>query len=260
MNRHLNEDQISNGGEGVIETGVPFIARVTIEGSADLLFHRWNVDAVAAKGGAAKGSKAKKSDDVESYVYRTDKGELALPGEYLRQAILTAAKFRQDPRSPRKSAQDLFKAGIIVLTQLASFGKTRWDYEDKRRVMVQRSGITRVRPALSAGWQLTVEFQVILSEYIDPLVATGKRSKRQGASSGSRISGRLTADLGSLITQCGKTWRGDDESLSVYGAGGGFPKRGGSCVRRRYGHALRQTIPHVPVIHHALRHTARVPT
>lgn len=157
-----------NGGKAMIEYAIPYVADVRIVGVADILFHRWNVEAVETKSRAAKGSKAKKSDDIESYVYRTDDGELALPGEYLRQSIIHAAKFRQDPRSPRKSAMDLYKAGVVTLTPLASFGVKAWDYEDRRRVMVQRSGITRVRPAMKSGWALTISLLVNLPEYIPP--------------------------------------------------------------------------------------------
>src|SRR5262249_21208292 len=112
------------------------------------------------KARAAKNSRGKKVDDVESYVYRNDENELCIPGEYLRGAIVNAAKFRQDPRSPRKSAMDLFKAGVAVTTSLASLGVTEWDYLDKRRVMVQRNGINRVRPAMRAGWK--VEFEILV--------------------------------------------------------------------------------------------------
>lgn len=157
----------TNGAEDAIATGQPYTVTVTIEGSADFLFHRWNPEAVDAKAGAAKGSKAKKSDDIESYVYRTDDGQLAIPGEYLRQAIITAAKFRQDPRSPRKSAMDLYKAGIVSLTQLAPLGKVTWDYEDRRRVVIQRSGVNRTRPAMKTGWKATFEIMVNLPEYIN---------------------------------------------------------------------------------------------
>ena len=157
---------VSNGAADTISASEPWATKITIEGTAPLLFHRWNVESVAAKAKAAKGSKAKKSDDVESYVYRNDRGHLALPGEYLRQAIIHAAKFMQDPRSPRKSAMDLFKAGIVVLTELADLGVKDWDYIDQRRVMVQRNGVTRERPAMRSGWRTTVELQVLLPEYI----------------------------------------------------------------------------------------------
>ena len=137
-----------------------------MEGTAPLLFHAWNVEAVREKAGAAKGSKSKKEDNVESYVYRDERKHICLPGEYFRQSIIHAAKYVQDPRSPRKSAMDLFKAGLLVLTEYASLGKTDWDYLDQRRVVIQRNGVNRIRPAFHKGWRATFELQVILPEYI----------------------------------------------------------------------------------------------
>jgi hypothetical protein len=157
---------VSTGGERDIKMTEPYAAKTVIEGIAPLIFHRWNVEAVAEKAGAAKGSKAKKTDNIESYVYRDDRNHICLPGEYFRQSIIHAAKYLQDPRSPRKSAMDLFKAGIIVLNEFASLGKDTWDYEDQRRVVIQRNGVTRVRPAFHKGWRATFELQVILPEYI----------------------------------------------------------------------------------------------
>jgi hypothetical protein len=158
---------VSNGAGEQIEFQAPFTVEAVIEGTAPLLFHRWNCDSVEAKSKAAKGSKAKKEDDLESYVYRNEKGQLCVPGEYFRQSIIHAAKFMQDPRSPRKSAMDLFKAGVVALDELCSFGTKDWDYLDRRRVLIQRNGITRVRPAMNVGWKVTVNIMVILPEYID---------------------------------------------------------------------------------------------
>lgn len=157
----------TDGANSVIEHSEPYRVEVTIEGVADILFHRWNCEAVDAKATAAKGSAAKKTDNIESYVYRDNKGNLCVPGEYLRGAIVGAAKYKQDPRSPRKSAMDLYKAGVVSLTPLASLGTDKWDYEDKRRVVVQRAGINRVRPAMRAGWKATFTLLVTLPEYID---------------------------------------------------------------------------------------------
>ncbi len=168
MNKAVHVSEVTNGAKGIIDLSMPYTASVTIAGSSDFLFHRWNNEAVAEKAAAAKGSKAKKSDNVESFVYRLDDGTLAIPGEYLRQAIIHAAKFRQDPRSPRKSAMDLYKAGVVSLTQLATLGKSEWDYLDSRRVTVNRAGVTRTRPAMKAGWRVTFEFLINLPEYINP--------------------------------------------------------------------------------------------
>jgi hypothetical protein len=156
----------TNGAEQTLDLSIPYRVSITIRGDADILFHRWNCEAVEAKGKAAKGSKAKKSDDLESYVYRNDKNELCLPGEYLRQSVIMAAKFKQDPRSPRKSAMDLVKAAVINLTPLASLGVKEWNYEHKCRVQIQRNGITRTRPALKAGWTCTFIFSITLPEYV----------------------------------------------------------------------------------------------
>lgn len=157
----------TNGGEESIGHSQPYSVSITIQGAADFLFHRWNSEAVDEKAKAAKNSKAKKTDDVESYVYRTLDGELAIPGEYLRGSIINAAKFRQDPRSPRKSAMDLFKAGIVVTSALATLGVKEWDYLDRRRVTIQRQGINRTRPAMRVGWKATFDLMVVLPEYID---------------------------------------------------------------------------------------------
>jgi hypothetical protein len=158
----------TNGGKATMDLSIPYVAQVSIEGTAPFLFHRWNCEAVEAKANAAKGSKAKKTDDVDSYVYRDARGMLAVPGEYVRQSIIGGARYQQDPRSPRKSAMDLFKAGIVVLDELCSLGVKDWDYLDRRRVQVQRNGVTRVRPAMLAGWKISLALQVLTPEYIQP--------------------------------------------------------------------------------------------
>lgn len=165
----------SNGAAQAIELQAPYVVNVRLCGVADILFHRWNVESVEEKSKAAKGSKAKKTDDVESYVWRDADNQICIPGEYVRQSIIHAAKFRQDPRSPRKSAMDLYKAAVLSLTALAPIhaaadkqATKTWDYLDKRRVTVQRSGVTRVRPAMLSGWEASFQLIVNLPEYIRP--------------------------------------------------------------------------------------------
>lgn len=62
---------------------------------------------------------------------------------------------------------DLFKAGVVCMSPLATLGMTEWDYEHKARVQVQRNGVTRVRPAIRTGWQAEVSLLVLVPEYID---------------------------------------------------------------------------------------------
>lgn len=164
----------SNGGKQVVEAGIPYIAHATITGSADLLFHSWNCEAVEEKSKASKGSDAKKSDNIESYIQRDESNLICLPSEYLRMSVVNAAKFRQDPRSPRKSAMELFKASIVSLSPLCPVVNrdgnptSDWDYEHRCRVQIQRNSITRTRPAFKSGWSAEVSLMVMLPEYIDP--------------------------------------------------------------------------------------------
>jgi hypothetical protein len=159
---------VSNDAEEIIVMQVPYKVSITIEGVCPILFHRWNVDAIEAKANAGKGSKAKKTDDTESYMARNEENEICLPAEYLRMSLVNAAKYKQDPRSPRKSAMDLVRAGIIPLSDLCSTGIKVPDYIDKRRVQVQRNGITRHRPALYPHWRATVELMIVLPQYLSP--------------------------------------------------------------------------------------------
>lgn len=169
---------VSDAGNDIIAFEQPYRVVVRIVGDAALLFHRWQSDSVAAKAAAAKGSAAKKTDDIESYVWRDANGHLCMPGEYLRGSLVDprngAAKYQQDPRSSRKSALDLFRAGVVALTDQAVLIKAsgekaaQWDYVDRRRAVVQRSAITRERPALVEGWSCEIELMVLLPQYIDP--------------------------------------------------------------------------------------------
>jgi hypothetical protein len=166
----LGGDVPTNDGAAVIAEGQPYAAHVTLLGTTDLILHRYNPDAVDAKAKAAKGSKAKRTDDLESYVYRDADGNIAVPGVYLYGSLVNAARFRTDPRSPRKTAMDLFKAALLVDPPLASLGAKQWEYEHRCRVVVQRSGVSRTRPAFRAGWRLNFTVTVLLPEYVSPAI------------------------------------------------------------------------------------------
>jgi hypothetical protein len=157
---------VSNDGADDISTEEPYRAMVELTGKSDMLFHAWSNEAVAEKAKAKKNSAAKKTDNIESYVYRMPNKNLAIPGSYLKGSIVNAARWKQDPRSPRKSAMDLYRAGILMLTTYADLGVDKWDYLDKSRVTVQRAAITRTRPAMLAGWKAIFEVMVQTPEYI----------------------------------------------------------------------------------------------
>jgi len=166
--KHLLTEQLTNDAEDMIELGMPYRLAITVVGTADLLMHRWSNEAVAEKARAAKGSTAKKTDNVESYAYRDDDGNLGVPGINFAASIWHAGKFMQDPRSPRKSAFDLCRAGVIPLDKIAPFQPMtqEWDYDHMARVTVQRAGITRTRPAMRTGWELTFNLLITTPQYL----------------------------------------------------------------------------------------------
>jgi hypothetical protein len=158
--------QNSNDAVAAVLTTAPYRLSFTVRGVADLLFHRWSNEDVEAKQNAKRGSAVKKTDNLEAYVWRDDDGMVCLPGTYLHKALIEAGKFMQDPRSSRaKQACDLFKAAFVPVTLLCPLGPT-WEIEDKRRMVVNRGGITRTSPGFKADWEAAFDFDVILPEYV----------------------------------------------------------------------------------------------
>jgi len=156
----------------ILEAPPQIVVAATIVGTSKMLFHRYDVESVEAKGKAGKGTAAKKTDDVQSYYYRDDDGNLCVPGGNLHSALILSAKSFQDPRSPRKSARDLIVAGLIVDPELAPLispaGEhyTEGDFMDRRRVTVQQSAIARTRPGVEAGWTMHAEIRILQPDLI----------------------------------------------------------------------------------------------
>lgn len=161
-----SKDRTKHKGEcGVGLVFGPYAAEVTVVGISDLLMHRWDTEEVESKGKAPKNSATKKTDNVESYLYRMKDGTVGIPPANFKAAICDAAKFLQDPRSPRKCARDLFRAAVTV-SEGGSLGVKTWDYLDKRRAVVQRNAVSRTRPAFLAGWKATFIVQVTAADLI----------------------------------------------------------------------------------------------
>lgn len=168
-------EPVGNGAATLLATALPYRIAVTVKGTSPLLFHRWDSDSVETKRLSGKNSAAKRTDDIESFVYRVPTrqgskrlGHIALPGEYVRQSLIGAARYRQDPRSPRKSAMDLYKAGVVALTELCDLGQSDWDFIHRSRVQIQRAAVTRARPAFLPGWEAVCLLEVLTPEYITP--------------------------------------------------------------------------------------------
>lgn len=161
---------LSNGAQKFIEMSQPYFARIEITGTAPMLMHCWNIESIEEKANAKKGSAVKKTDDVESYVLRNDKNQIVMPCLNFVASVRTAGKSFADPSSPRKSMHDRIRAIMIPMYEfgLMNGGTKEWDYLDRRRVVVQRAGITRTRPAFFEGWKIMFEVMILEPEYLQP--------------------------------------------------------------------------------------------
>jgi hypothetical protein len=83
----IEQVELLNGVDNPVKFETPYTVRVAIIGTCPIIFHKWSCEDVAAKSAAKKGSKEKKTDNVESFIYRDEDGDICLPGEYLRMAM-----------------------------------------------------------------------------------------------------------------------------------------------------------------------------
>ena len=167
----VNDGQINN----VVDFSLDhlFAVKMRIQGRQDILFHRWNDEEVQAKAAARKGSEEKKRDNPEAYVYRNDEGFICIPSRYLVRAVVEAGRNYQDPRSKRRMAKDLVQAAVMadeILSPILIKGEPvkQWEYDDRQRVCIMRSAITRTRPAFKKGWQADFTLISLVPDLVTP--------------------------------------------------------------------------------------------
>lgn len=171
MATNYADNQLSNSAEEWLKS--PFSAKIRLQGTQDILFHRWNDEDVQAKAEARKGSEEKKRDNPEAYVYRNDDGFICIPGRYIVRSIVEAGRNFQDPRSKKKMAKDLVQAAVMadeILSPILVNGEPtkEWEYDDRQRVCIMRSAITRTRPAFKKGWQVDFSLISLVPDLVTP--------------------------------------------------------------------------------------------
>lgn len=166
-------DGVSNGADQLLSAQLPYTAEITIVGTADLLFNRFNEEEYEEKAASQRGSSIRKTDIHENRIYRDHDGDVAMPAVYLTNSLTAAGKYKTDPRNARASMMGLCKAGIVPYEEYSKMvsvtGETTkegWDYLDKRGACIQRARVVKARPAFFKGWRTTILLEILVPEYI----------------------------------------------------------------------------------------------
>src|SRR5580658_8366049 len=117
----LDLEQVSSGAEWGMSLEQPYIAVIQLTGTSPLLMHNWNIEEIESKQKSKKGSTERKTDNIESFAYRDENGNVGVPSKCLIAALADAGRYIPDPRSPRKSCRDLVKGGIQSVGVVSPF-------------------------------------------------------------------------------------------------------------------------------------------
>lgn len=143
----------------------PYSVEFEIEGVNALLLHRPNFQNEDKQ----KPGSPSKVSTLERSVYRNDDGEVALPGEYIRMAIINAVDMVDwNSYSRKRKLSDIYRSILVIETEFASLGVKHWDYEDTRRVIINSKPAIRTRPALREGWKASFRCTILEPEHANP--------------------------------------------------------------------------------------------
>jgi hypothetical protein len=122
---------------------------VTIKGISPLLMHRFPM--VVKKG----LEKLPKDEQAELSAYRTEDGELFIPGENILKAILDAAKYGPPKAKGKPTLKTIVAACLFVKESQVLLGTRNYEIDTRSVVMKATGGrILRHRPCIK-DWQLT---------------------------------------------------------------------------------------------------------
>jgi hypothetical protein len=158
---------------------------VTIEGTADLLMNALGVETAAGLEEASKKATVAKdwTGEWANKIYCLNDGTVYQPEAHLLGCLVKAAASEKIPGRRGKTYKDPVKAGCFIepaciphLVTAADFqaanvitgpatAETGPVYIDRRPVRVQRAMVMRYRPALTKGWRLSFEVQLLDDDF-----------------------------------------------------------------------------------------------
>lgn len=153
-----------------------YTVSVTVKGIAPLMQHRFPMPDLAAmsKGGHKSTGAKDYSQEWREYLYATPEGDLFQPSSHFEGALVKAAVNFKVAGKRGKTYKDFVQGNVVVFPEQIPHGlkaPEELDYDgdkvlylDQRPVIVNRSRITRIRPCLKTGWELSFDIQVLDDE------------------------------------------------------------------------------------------------
>jgi len=143
-----------------------------ITGIAPLLQHRFAEEKNGANKSRAKKKVYDPEEEAETALFRGKDGNIYHPSEHIFGAMVKSAVYFKF--EGKKTYKDIIKRGVIVepfeIPLMDEKGEVYkgWDEIDTRRVVIQRSAITRWRPLFHEGWKLKFNISIIDDENLAP--------------------------------------------------------------------------------------------
>lgn len=136
------------------------IVNVKIDGTSPLLQHRFSTEGQPSAKLKKKDEK-RVTDDVESFLYKTPKGEIYQPSTHIICTMKKAGARYQIPGQGKLTYKNMIGSGvIIVIPDAIPHLNPKWEV-DIRSVIINRARIMRHRPVFN-DWAL--KFQLDIEE------------------------------------------------------------------------------------------------
>jgi len=116
-------------------------------------------------------------EEAEKLAYRTDKGELYIPAEAIKGALINASSFK---KIKKYAAKSIIAGGVFIMGSQLGLGTKKYTL-DVRTVVIQRARIVKARPMVEK-WKVSFDLQ-----YNDAMIGDADIIKSILVEAGQRI-------------------------------------------------------------------------
>ena len=116
-------------------------------------------------------------EDAKKLLYVNDKGELYIPSEAIKRALINASSFK---KIGKYAAKSIIAGGVFILQPEVPLGTKKYSL-DVRTVVIQRARVVKARPKIE-NWKVTFELG-----YNENLIGNSKLIRQIMIEAGQRI-------------------------------------------------------------------------